>query len=174
MKNKRLFFTILVFLSFVLFNFPIGIAQAATVTDTVTATVTAQSISVSVDNTSIAFGTVTTSDTKDTTTGAKGVNDSSIATNDGNITEKFNIQAGNSTNWTLDTTAASEKYTMKFCVTTCDSSPSWNSVGIDYATLVASVIKDGTQEFDLQVGTPTSTASYGEQTITVTVQATTP
>lgn len=175
MKNKKIFLSIFVLFSF-LFNFLIGAVRAATLTDTVEATVTAQNISVSVDNLSIAFGTIGVGSSANTTTGAGGVNDSSIATNDGNITEKFNIKAGDSTNWALDTTAASEKYTMKSCVTNCDSSPAWTSVGIEpaYATLVASIGIGGTQPFDLEVGTPTSTASYGEQTITVTVQATTP
>ena len=176
MKSKKLFLSIFIIFSLVFYNFLTGVVRATSLTDTVTATVTAQNISVSVDNVSIAFGTISTSDTKDTTTGAKGVDDSSIATNDGNITEKFNIMAGASTNWTLGATAGSETYTMKSCVATCDTSPTWTSVGIDpaYATLAASVAKDGTQEFDLQVGTPTSTASYGQQTITITVQATTP
>lgn len=143
-------------------------------TDTVTATVTAQNISVSVDNTSIAFGTIGTSSTQDTT--SNGVDDSSIATNDGNVNEKLNIQAGNSTNWTLGSSAGVEQYTMKMCTANCDTSPVWTSLGISpaYATLVANLAKNATQSFDLQVGTPTSTTNYGEQTITVTVQATTP
>ena len=173
MKNKKIFLFIFVLISLVFFNFLVRIVRAVS-TDTVSATVTAQNISVSVDNVSIAFGTIGVGSTANTT--ASGVNDSSIATNDGNITEKFNIKAANSTNWTLAATAGSENYTMKSCITNCDSSPTWTSVGIDpsYATLVASVGVGGTGIFDLQVGTPTSTASYGQQTITVTVQATTP
>lgn len=152
--------------------------MSAASTGTVDATVTAQIFSVSLDNSDgIAFGTIATSSTKDTTTA--GVDDSTTATNNGSVAAKFNIKAANSTGgagWTLGATAGSETYTMKFCVTTCDSSPSWSSVGIDpsYQTLAASVAVSGTQVFDLQVGTPTSTTETTQQAITVTVQAVTP
>ncbi len=156
----------------------VGLAWATDPTlGTVTATVTAQNISVSLDNgDGVSFGTIGTSSTKDTTT--NGVNDSTTATNNGNITEKFNIKSENtaSGNWTLGATAGSETYTMKFCTATCDSTPSWTSVGISpsYEVLAASVATSGTQVFDLQVGTPTVTTHYDAQTITVTIQATTP
>jgi len=165
---------LLVALFTILFSsFQVGLAQA-TDSGTVTATVTAQNISVSLDNTTIAFGTIGTASTKDTTTG--GVNTSITATNNGNVAEKLNIMAANSTNWTLGATAGSETYTMKYCTATCDTTPSWSAVGISpsYAVLAASVAKDATQVFDLQVGTPTTTVNYTEQSMTVTVQATTP
>ncbi len=174
MKRGKKYFALSILLSFVFYNlFSTGLVMAAS-TDTVTATVTAQSISVSVEDNSIAFGTVTTSSTKDTTTA--GVNDSQTATNDGNITLDFNIKSTDSTNWALAAAAGSEQYTLKFCVTTCDTSPTWTSVGVHpaYATLAQDITASGTQVFDLQVGTPTSTASYGQQTITVTVQAALP
>lgn len=173
MEKKRLLLIIIASLFLLSFSFT-RLVQA-TGTDTVTATVTAQNISVSVDNASISFGTIATNTTKDTTTG--GVNDSSTATNDGNVVENFNIKTGNSTNWTLAATAGSEQYTMKSCaVADCDGAPTWVAVGIDpsYATLASNVAVSGTQVFDLQVGTPTSTASFGEQTITITIQAALP
>jgi len=156
--------------------FLVRIVKAAS-TDTVAATVTAQIFSVSVTDGTVAFLTVAQNSTQDTTT--SGVNDSQTATNDGSVTAKFNIKAANSTGgagWTLAGTAVSETYTMKSCTATCDSTPTWTSVGIDpsYATLAASVAESGTQEFDLQVGTPTSTTETTEQSITVTVQAVAP
>ncbi len=149
-------------------------------TDSVAATVTAQIFSVSVADGSVAFGTVAQSSTKDTTTnGTTGVDDSQTATNDGSVAAKFNIMAADSTGgagWTLGSSADSETYTMKFCTTDCDGSPSWSSVGIDpsYATLAASVDASSGQTFDLQVGTPTSTTETTQQSITVTVQAVAP
>lgn len=145
----------------------------AGVTAAVTATVTAQSISVGVDDSDIEFGVVTTSSTEDTTT--SGIDTSITATNDGNIVEDFNIMSGDSTNWTLAASASSETFTMKSCVSDCDGTPTWNAVGIDpsYVQLANDVATSGTQVFDLQVGTPTSTTSYTQQTITVTIQAVT-
>lgn len=155
----------------------LGKIVRATSTDTVAATVTAEIYSVSVTDGSVAFQTVAQDSTEDTTT--NGVNDSQTSTNDGSVAAKFEIKAADSTGgsgWTLGGTAGSETYTMKFCTSNCDSSPTWNSVGIDpsYTTLAASVDASNSQEFDLQVGTPTSTSETSEQSITVTVLATTP
>lgn len=142
----------------------------------VTAKVTAENISVSLDKSDVNFGTVAASSTKDTTTA--GVNDSITATNNGNVLEDFNIQAANSTStgagWTLAGTAGPETYTLKYCTVTCDTSPSWTSVGISpsyqkFADSVAAT--SGTQTFDMQVGTPTTTSDFYEQSISVTVQA---
>jgi hypothetical protein len=178
MKRKIFIFFAVVILSLLVVPPSLVKVVRADSTDSVAATVTAQIFSVSLDNgDGIAFGTIATSSAQDTTT--SGVNDSTTATNDGSVAAKFNIQSTDSTGgagWTLGAAASSETYTMKFCVTTCDSSPAWNSVGIDpaYQTLAASVAKDGTQVFDLQVGTPTSTVVTAEQSVTVTIQAVTP
>lgn len=149
-------------------------AKAAT-TGTVAATVTAVIYSVSLDNgDGIAFGSVAQSSTQDTTTA--GVDDSTTATNNGSVSEKLSIRAADSTDWTLGAAAGDETYTMQFCTSDCDGAPSWSDVGISpsYATLAASVAATGTQAFDLQVGTPTTTVATGEQSITVTILAEAP
>lgn len=149
----------------------------ADTTDTVAATVTAVIYSVSLNNgDGIAFGNVAQSDTKDTTTGAKGVNDTTTATNNGSVSEKLNIMSTDSTGgsgWTLAADPGSETFAVNFCITDCDSSPAWSTVGISpsYEVLKSSVAKDGTQDFDLQIETPTSTTETTQQSITVTVQA---
>lgn len=131
MIRKFLAFFVIISLCLSVFSpFIIKIVRADT-TDTVAATVTAQIYSVSLDNEDgIAFGSIAQSSTKDTTTA--GVNDSTTATNNGSVAAKFNIQAADSTGgagWTLGAAAGSETYTMKSCITTCDSSPEWTSVG---------------------------------------------
>jgi hypothetical protein len=166
---KRVGFFVIVASFFFIF---ITVVRAET-TGTVTATVTAQNISVSVDNgDGVDFGTIGVGSTANTTTA--GVNDSTTATNNGNVIEDFSVKADDSTNWNLAATAGSEDYTMQYCVTTCDSSPVWADVGISpsYVEFDDTVSVSGTSVFDLQVGTPTSTTEYGEQTITVTVLAT--
>jgi len=145
----------------------------AQATDTVSATVTVQNVSVSVTDGIVDFQTIASSGTKDTTTGGEGVDDSQTATNDGNVSVDLDIKAVDTANWTLGATAGVETYTMKYCTSDCDSSPTWTSVGIhpSYATLATGVAASGSQVFDLQVGVPTSTSNYTEQTITVTVMA---
>jgi len=148
------------------------ITSAAT-TGTVAATVTAVIYSVNVTNAGgVAFGSVAQGSTQDTT--STGVDDSTTATNNGSVAEKLSIKAGNSTDWTIDTvTTTAEHYKMNFCVSNCDTTPSWSAVGVDpaYSTLVASIAKDASQVFDLQIGTPDSTAATGQQALTVTILA---
>ena len=180
MRTKLLSLSIFVLTSFFALSIVTIDSVVASTTDTVAATITAVIYSVSLDNEDgIAFGTVAQSDTKDTTTGAKGVDDSTTATNNGSVAEKLSIKSTNSTGgagWTLGSDPGSETFGLNFCTSNCDSSPSWSTVGVDpsYATLIASVAKDGTQVFDLQVETPTSTVVTTQQTITVTVLAEAP
>lgn len=143
---------------------------------TVTATVTAQNVSVTVTTDgAVAFGTIGTSSTEDST--AAGVDDSETVQNNGNVTEDFNIKAVNSTSsgagWVLAGAAGSGEYTIKFCITDCDGTPTWNAIGISpsYEVLKASVTSSTSQIFDLQVSTPTDTTDFNEQTIMVTIQA---
>ena len=141
----------------------------------VSATVTVQNISVSVSDGGVVYGTLATGTSEDTT--LSGVDDTQIATNNGNITENFNIKGDDSTtSWTLAGTAGNEQYVNKFCkVDTgdCDGTPAWTALTTSYQTLKTGVAKDGTYDFDLQITTPTATADFDEQTITVVVQATT-
>jgi hypothetical protein len=143
-------------------------ATAAT-TAAVTATVTAQNISVSVTDGSISYGTIALSSNGDTT--SNGINDSQTATNNGNVTQDINIRGANSAAWTLAASAGADQYAHKFCTTTCDTSPSWTALTTSYATLTAGVAASGTQVFDLQILTPSSSSSYSQQSVDVTVQA---
>lgn len=137
----------------------------------VAATVTVQNISVTVADGVVAYGTLGVNTSKDTTT--SGVDDTQTATNNGNITENLNIRGDDSTtSWTLAGAAGSEQYVNKFCITTCDSSPTWTALTTSNQTLASSVGTSGTQDFDLQIITPTVTTDFAEQTITVIVQAT--
>lgn len=174
MSRNKLFSLVLILISLFYFKFLVDAVRAGT-TDTIAATVTAQNITVSVDRASVGFGVIGVGTTM--ATNSSGVNETSTAHNDGNTTEKFNIMAGNSTNWTLNSIAAGSTYAMQFCVAAdCDASPTWSMVGIDpaYATLNASIGAGLTQPFDLLMMAPTSTSNYDQQSITVTIQATTP
>jgi hypothetical protein len=135
----------------------------------VTATVTIQNVSVSVSDAAIAYGTLSSSGTEDTTTA--GINDSQTASNDGNVTEDLNIRGANSTNWTLSGTAGVDTYIHSFCITDCDGTPSWTALTTSNQTLATSVSAAGTQLFDLQFSAPTSSTTFTEESLTVTVQA---
>lgn len=168
--NKYL--VLLVFLSFFAsFLFRSDLIEAAE-TDSVTATVTVQNISVSVSDGSVSYGTLALNASANTT--ATGLNDSQTATNDGNITLELNIQGQNSAAWTLGAAAGANTYVHEYCVTDCDGTPTWEDLTTSYQTLNASVASSGTQVFDLRLTTPTSTVSYTQQSVDVTVQAALP
>ncbi|OGK14275.1 hypothetical protein A3H80_01645 [Candidatus Roizmanbacteria bacterium RIFCSPLOWO2_02_FULL_37_19] len=148
--------------------FFINQASAAT-TGTVAATVTVQNISVTVSDGSVAYGTLATSAQGDTTAG--GVNDSQTATNDGNVSEDLDIKGENTTAWTLAGSIGADQYKHDFCITTCDSTPTWTALTTSYQALATGVATSGTQIFDLRINTPSSSTSFTQQTATVTVLA---
>lgn len=163
---KKLFFILTLIFVVSCFLYPVSAANEGSVT----ATVTAQEISLTVADGSVAYGTIVLNSTKDTTSG--GVDDSQTASNIGNVAEDFNIKGAATAAWTLGATAGANTYTHKFCISTCDTSPTWTALTLNNQSLATNVTAaSGTQLFDLQIGTPTTTSSYTQQTATVTVQA---
>lgn len=140
-----------------------------------TITYTLTIISVSVSDGAIAYGTLTTSSNKDTT--SSGLNDTQTATNNGNVTENFNIVGQNSANWTLAGTAGSDQYMHQFCTTgggspdPCDSTPTWTSLTTSYQALASSIAVSGTQKVDLKITMPNSSTNFSQQSVDVTIQA---
>ncbi|MDP2671629.1 MAG: hypothetical protein Q8P13_04210 [bacterium] len=166
-------------ISFLIFIGSITIVNAAD-TGTVAATVTPQSISVTVTDGSVAYGTVDLSSTQATTSG--GLDDTQVATNNGNVAEDFNITSTNATGgtaWTLASTIGTDQYKHSFCTAgggspdPCDSTPTWTAITTagSYQSLSTNVAASGTTRFDLQLSTPSSVADYVQKSITVTVQA---
>lgn len=148
-------------------------ANAAS-TANVTATVTAQNISVSVSDGTVAYSTMGTSATKSTAINdGDALSDTQTVTNDGNVTETINIM-GVDTDWELGDTVGVDQYTHGFCITDCDDgTPVFTPFNEDgYTQVTTGVAGDsvGTVALDLQIGTPTSTATYTQQSVTVTVQ----
>lgn len=170
MKNKAIKFGAVELTILLIFGLSIGANSKAADTGQVSATVTAQNITVSVTDGSVSYGTLALSGTKDTT--SSGVNDSQTATNDGNVAEDFNIKGAVTTAWTLAATQGTNQYFHKFCNNgTCDASPTWTALTTNYQTLGTNITSSGTKEFDLQIGVPSSTATFTQQSADVTVQA---
>jgi hypothetical protein len=140
-------------------------------TGTVTATVTVQNISVAVTDGTVAYGTLGTNSSAGTNS-----SDTQTATNNGNLTEKFNIKGKNDAPWVLAATnTAQDNYIHRFCTATCTTPPTnYTALTTNYQTLAASVAQSGTQTFDLYITTPQTSSVYTERSVDVTVQATTP
>ena len=157
--------------------FVAGKAYAAS-TGSVNTTVTPQNISVTVSDGSVAYGTLSLNSSANTS--SSGVNDTQIATNDGNITEDFNIRSSDATGgttWTLAGAAGANQFSHSFCKSgsgtpdPCDATPTWSAMSTSYSSLATAVAASGTQRFDLRLNTPTSSTDFVQKSITVTIQA---
>ena len=123
-------------------------------------------ISVTVTDGVVSYGTLPAGGSSDTT--SSGLNDLQTATNDGTVTQNFNIKGQNSGNWTLAASAGSEQYVHQFST---NAGSNWTALTTSYQTLGTSIAASGTKTFDLKVTVPTSTSSYTQQSIDVMVQA---
>lgn len=130
----------------------------------VTATVTTQNVSVSVTDGTVTYGTVSLSSSKSTV----DLSDTQTATNNGNVTEDFNIKGQNSAAWTLAGSIGANQYKHEFSLT--GSFPG-TALTANYQELTTDIAASGNDTFDLKLSTPSSSASYTEQTVSVTVQA---
>jgi hypothetical protein len=135
-------------------------------------------VSVSVSDGAIDYGIMTTNASKSTIE----LNDMQTATNDGNVTENFNIKGQDATGagctWTLASTNGVDQYVHQFCNATdydC-SNPPTNYVALTttYQTLKTGIPPNGTVKIHLRLITPTQTSCYGQQSVNVTIQAVQP
>jgi hypothetical protein len=163
-KSLKPLFLLLSLITVLLLVFNLSVLAADTAS--VTATVTVQNISVTVSDGTVAYGTLGQNATKNTCT----LVDTQTATNNGNVTENFNIKGQASTNWTLGATAGSNIYTHKFSTATC---PTFTGTALTtaYQTLATGKAVNGTQTFDLEINTPNPSTVYTQQSVDVTVQA---
>jgi len=150
------------------FAFPVQSAGTADVT----ATVTAELISVSVDDGSVAYGALPLNTSEDTVT----LTDTQTATNDGNVNVDLGVRSSDAasagTPWNLAASAGVDAFTHEFSTNSGSTWTDFNADNATYSSIATGVASTGTQDFDLQVGTPTSSTDTVEHTITVTVQAT--
>ena len=171
-KQFKLSFTLAVFLFMAMIM--TSIAQAAD-NASVTASVTALNLQVSVASGSVTYGIMGLSSTKSTI--ASDLNSKQTATNDGNGPETIKIAGTDSAGWTLGA-VGSNTYSHKFCVETgsvCNSPPtSYTSLTTSNQTLKASVAALGTVEFQLQLGTPSSSTAWDSQSVNVNLLAVVP
>lgn len=167
MKNARAIFGIVIVSIMV-----VASVQAAT-SDSVTATVTVQNISVSLDQTSFSYGTMPSNSASSTLTlwSAAGI----VATNNGNVTEDFDVYGADTADWTLAAAAGADEYVHQFCNDTdndCGTPPAnYTAMTTNPQALKSSVAAAGTMAFQLRITTPNPSTVFTEQSASVTVQA---
>jgi len=167
-KRTKASFVAVCLFALALMNF--GAVVRAATEGTVTTTVTVQNISVTVTDGTVTYGTLANNSTKGTHSG--DLNDLQTATNNGNVTEDFNIKGQNSGDWTLAGTAGSDNYVHQFCTASCTTpTTNYTVLTTSYQTLTTGVAASGTQTFDLYINTPNPSTVYTEQSVDVIVQA---
>jgi hypothetical protein len=123
-------------------------------------------ISVSVTSSgTVSYGIVPANSSKDTT--ASGLDNTQTVKNDGTIAEDFNIKGQDSANWTLAALPGSNQYVHKFST---NGGGLWTALTTSYRSLITNIAANGTQNFDLQITTPTSTNIFSQQSVDVTIQ----
>ncbi|MEX2515112.1 MAG: hypothetical protein WD335_03215 [Candidatus Paceibacterota bacterium] len=126
---------------------------------------TAATISITVSDGSIDYGGVQAGNTNDTIS----LGDTQTVTNTGDVTIDLNI-VGQDTAcpWTLAATAGTDQYVHEFST---DSGGVWTALTTTNQTLATGIAAAGTQDFDLQLTSPTDSSCDTEQSVDVTVQA---
>jgi hypothetical protein len=140
----------------------------------------AANISVSVSDGVVTYGIMPENTSKSTLSGE--LNDMQTATNNGDVTENFNIKGmdatGGGCTWTLAASNGSDQYVHQFCNDTdldCSSPPTnYTALTTSYQTLDTGIAVSGTVDFQLRLTTPNPSSCYGEQTVNVTIQAVQP
>lgn len=142
----------------------------AATTATVSATVTFQSFSVTVQDGSVAYGTLAAAATRDTTPGS--LNDEQRPENNGNATEKINIKGYDSASWTLVSgTPGADAYRHRFST---DDGSNWSALLTSYLTYEPSVAAGASPDLHLEILMGTSSATSSQQSTDVTLQAVAP
>ena len=168
MKNSFIFYATVVFVGLLIVA---GVKAADN--DAVTATVTVQNIAVSLDQSSFAYGTMSSNTASSTLQmfGGTGI----VATNDGNVAEDFDINGSATANWTLAGTTGSDQYIHQFCNDTdsdCSTPPTgYTALTLSPAVLDTAVAGSGTTAFQLRITTPNPSTVYTEQSAAVTITA---
>ena len=134
-------------------------------------------VSVSVSDGVVEYDIMPANTSKSTLPGE--LNDMQTATNDGDVTENFNIKGQDATGggctWTLASSNGSDQYVHQFCNDTdldCSSPPTnYTALTTSYQPLDTGIAVSGTVDFQLRIITPNPSSCYGQQSVNVTIQA---
>ncbi len=129
-------------------------------------------ISVTVSDGVVTYGTIPANTTKSTC--STELNDAQTVTNNGNVNENFNIRGQNSANWTLGATAGSNQYVQKFLNGTCSTFSGGTALTTSDQSFATGIAPSGTATLNLQINTPNPSTVYTQQSVDVTITAVQP
>ncbi|MDQ3094217.1 MAG: hypothetical protein M3Q70_03525 [bacterium] len=152
-----------------------GAASGTGASGQVVVTYTPAVISVVVSDATVNYGILAPGISRSTL--SSQLNDTQVASNDGNFAEDFNIRGNNSAAWALSVTAGNNQYVHSYCTTgsgspdPCDTAGVFTSLTTSYQPLATYIAVNGIQRFDLRVTSPTTTTATANQSVDVTIQA---
>ncbi len=126
-------------------------------------------VSITVSDGVISYGTIPANSTKSTC--STELNDAQTVTNNGNVTENFNIRGQNSANWTLAGSVGTDQYVHKFLNGSCSTFSGGTALTTTDQTLATGVAVSGTATLNLQINTPNPSTVYTQQSVDVIITA---
>ncbi len=148
-----------------------GYHASAQDTDTVAATVTATNLAVSVNDGSIAFGSVALN----TATSTVSTGQTQTVSNDGS-NATLNVKSSDATNgtsWTLGPSQGSDIFKLEVSTTTGSTYATFQATDV-YLTASSTFASLMDQAVDFRFTTPTVSTDFVQKSLTITVQVTTP
>jgi|GEM_PF-2258819 len=126
-------------------------------------------VSVSVSDGKVAYGIIPADTSKSTCTSE--LNDAQTVTNDGNVTENFNIRGQNSANWTLASSAGNDQYVHEFLNGSCSTFSGGTALTNSDQSLATGISQNNSITLNLQIHTPTFSSVYTQQSVDVIITA---
>ena len=131
----------------------------------VTALAPAGTVSITVDDGTVAYGTLVAGATNDTF----AIPNRQVVENNGGVSILINIKGGTTDSWDLTTTAGTDEFVHRF--TSDDAGNVWEVLTDSYTAFATAVAVGATHALDLEIQVPTITTETGLQTADVTIQA---
>ena len=149
----------------------LGHITRAAETGEVTATVTATNLAVSINDSTIAFGSVALS----TATTTAGNSDTITVTNDGS-NAVLNVKSGDASGgvaWTLGTSIGNKVFKLEVSTTTGSAYMTFQATNT-YLTASSTFSSLSSGGLDFRFTTPSASDDFVQKSLTITVQVTTP
>ena len=137
--------------------------------DSVTITVRIKQVGIEVHQTSWAIGWVDLGATSTTS----GNENWTYCNNTGNYAENFYANSSDTNSWTLDTTAASEKFGLSIKTNASGDVAAWTAFdsSLSNITIGSSIAASAGIKFGLKFYSPTATTSTEQESVTLTLTA---
>jgi hypothetical protein len=150
----------------------VAVGAGASDTGSVAATVTGEVVAVTVEDGTVAYGTLSPNDTENTVT----LVDTQVVTNTGNVAEDFTIKGTDvEGGWDIGPAADEDIYFHGWCIDLtagCDAEGEYTAMTNGYTAFVSNKAAAGHTDLDLWIHVPTVNTKTAQQAVNVDILAT--